>query len=161
MSTNTDKDSNINLFVFLVSVVVEQGGVQPDEVKYLNDNFTETCSNFVTNRRQHTQLFKERYCDVNKMTVTVVGREMGCGQGLYLVGLTKPDVGKPLNRWKMCKLNMEATTEDKVEWCSYDCDCSGGCEQVMLLRWPNMALNTSWTLCDISEHCNGKMTLLD
>ncbi|KAK2159033.1 hypothetical protein LSH36_160g05008 [Paralvinella palmiformis] len=96
----------------------------------------------------------EAYCDVKRMTVTIVGQDMGCGQNLYIVGLTQPDIGKPLNRWKTCNQTWQKTNDDNVEWCSYDCDCSGVCEQVMLLRWPVTISESSWTLCDISEQCN-------
>ncbi|KAK2159366.1 hypothetical protein LSH36_154g06026 [Paralvinella palmiformis] len=75
---------------------------------------------------------------------------MGCCRNLYIVGLTRPDIGKLLNKWKTCTQTWQKTNDDNVEWCSYDCDC----EQVMLLRWPETISESSWTLCDISEQCN-------
>ena len=135
--------------------MVQEGGSHAEDIDMLRDSSPQTCSRFVSDKYQHTQLFKESYCNSDRMTVTVVGQDMGCGQDLYVVGLSAADVGKPLNRWKICKLTWNTTNADNMEWCSYDCDCSGGCEEVMLLRWPKPLSASTWTLCDISEHCNG------
>ena len=138
---------------------IEDRSIQPDDVTYLNDNSTFTCSNFVTNRQQYTQIFKESFCADDQMSVTVVGRQMTCDNGLYVVGLSPPDVGKPLNKWKRCQQTWHITTDDDIEWCSYDCHCSGQCEQTMLLRWPKTMTDNSWTLCDIIQHCGGRIIL--
>ena len=137
-------------------MTVEKRGLQPDDVTYLNDNLTLTCSNFITNRQQYTQIFKESFCACDHMHVTVVGRHMACDNGLYVAGLSPPDVGKPLNKWKRCQKTYERyTTSNALEWCLYDCHCSGRCEQTMLLRWPKTMTDNSWTLCDIIQHCVG------
>ncbi|KAK2139188.1 hypothetical protein LSH36_1957g00018 [Paralvinella palmiformis] len=66
------------------AVIIEDRSIQPDDVTYLNDNSTFTCSNFVTNRQQYTQIFKESFCADDQMSVTVVGRQMTCDNGLFL-----------------------------------------------------------------------------
>ena len=73
-----------------------------------------------------------------------------CGQNVYVVGLTVAGVNKSLNRWKACK-------QIGIEWGSYECHCSVGRKQVMLIEWPVTLTNLSWTLCDISEYCDGKI----
>ena len=112
----------------------------------------------MASERHYTQLFKESNCNEEEMTVTVIGRDMKCGQDLYVVGLTAADVNRSLNTWRTCKQLGQAITEDNTEWSSYECHCSGGCKQVMLLRWPKQISESSWTLCDITEQCYGKRT---
>jgi len=142
---------------FSLAVIVEEGGLQPDDVIHLNDNSTSTCSNFVTNRQQYTQIFKDSFCADDQMSVTLVGRQMACDNGLYVVGLSPPDVGKPQNIWKRCQQTRHITTDSDTEWCSYDCHCSGRCVQTMVLKWPQTMTDTSWTLCDIIQHCGGRI----
>ena len=149
--------SYTSVYFSFAPVMIERNGFQPDNIEYLRDNSIQTCTSFVAGNLQYTQLFKKTYCSADVMTVTLVGRDMKCGQDLSVVGLTAADVNKPFNRWKTCKQIWQATGDDGAEWCSYECDCSGGCKQVMLLRWPKMLSDYSWTLCDISEHCNGKI----
>ena len=147
----------VHIHNFSLLVLVDKRGLQIDDTKHISDNSTDTCATFLASKLQHTQVFKESYCNADRMAVTVVGRNMKCDEDLYVVGLTVTDVNKPLNRWKTCKHIWQATNDDNTEWCSYECDCSRGCEQVMLLRWPKTLSDSSWTLCDISEHCNGKI----
>ena len=139
--------------------MVERNGLQPDNIEHLRDNSIQTCASFVAGKFQYTQLFKETYCSVDVMTVTLVGRDMKCGQDFYVVGLTAADVNKTFNRWKTCKQTWQATGEDGSEWCSYECRCSGECKQVMLLRWPKQTSEGSWTLCDISAQNYSKRIL--
>ena len=135
--------------------MAEARGIQPDDVANLNDTSTLSCSKFVSDGTRYTQLFKQSYCNADHMSVTIVGLDMECEQDLYVVALSEDDVDKPLNRWKTCKVSWHTTSTDNKQWCSYDCECSRGCEQVMLLRWPKTPSASTWTLCDISEHCNG------
>ena len=121
----------------------------------LNDNSTHTCSAFVAHKPQMTQIFKPAVCTTDQMSVTLVGEQMKCGQNVYVVGLKGADVGKPFNTWKTCKPRWQETLDSGVEWCNYDCSCTGGCEQVMVSRRPQALVDSSWILCDITQYCNG------
>ena len=121
-------------------------------MKYLHDDSTHTCSVFVAVHHGHTQIFDQAVCATDQVSVTLVGKEMNCLQDIYLAGLTGSDVEKARNRWRAC----HTTTDNGVDWCSFHCQCSGRCEQVMVLRWPQTPAHSSWTLCDIYQHCNGK-----
>jgi len=91
------------------------------------------------------------------MSVTLVGQHMRCIDNVYVVGLTGSDVGRRINSWKRCRPSWQTGTDDNADWCHYDCTCAGGCEQTMVLRWPKMLTDRSWTLCDISYYCTGKI----
>ncbi|KAK2140293.1 hypothetical protein LSH36_1399g00034 [Paralvinella palmiformis] len=135
------------------AVIIEERGLQPDDVTPLNDNSTRTCSTFASTRPRHTQIFAQSVCSTDKMSITLVGQRMKCDNDLYVAGLAGPDVGKPLNKWQSCQRRWENTTDDGVEWCSFNCDCINGCDQIMVLRWPKILADTSWNLCDIIQSC--------
>lgn len=137
-------------------MIIEERGLQPDDVTPLNDNSTRTCSTFASTRRRHTQIFAQSVCSTDKMSITLVGQRMKCDNDLYVAGLAGSDVGKPLNKWQSCQRRWENTTDDGVEWCSFNCDCINGCDQIMVLRWPKILADTSWNLCDIIQSCTGK-----
>ncbi|KAK2145809.1 hypothetical protein LSH36_656g01083 [Paralvinella palmiformis] len=136
-------------------VVIKFHGLQPDNITNLNDDLIATCSRFATDKHQYTQIFKKVNCSNDRMSVTLIGQDMNCTDSIYVVGLTGSDAGKANNKWKTCLSRWQTTTDDNVDWCIYDCTCTGGCEELMVLRWPNILTSSSFTLCDISYHCNG------
>ena len=152
---------NINLTntkrLTLHTVVIKFHGLQPDNITNLNDDLIATCSRFATDKHQYTQIFKKVNCSNDRMSVTLIGQDMNCTDSIYVVGLTGSDAGKANNKWKTCLSRWQTTTDDNVDWCIYDCTCTGGCEELMVLRWPNILTSSSFTLCDISYHCNGKI----
>ena len=131
-------------------------GLQPDNVARITDNSVNTCSEFVADTPLHTQMFEQAVCTADQMSVTLVGKGIKCESNIYVVGLKGADVGKALNRWKRCKPRWQTTTNESVDWCIYDCHYLGGCEQIMLLRWPTSLTDSSWSLCEITLHCNGE-----
>ena len=126
----------------------------------LEDNSISTCSRFVADGHQYTQIFQQTTCTTDRMSVTLVGQDMKCVDNMYVVGLTGSEVGKANNKWKTCRPRWQTTTDDNLDWCIYDCICTGDCEQVMALRWPKKLADSSWTLCDIFYHCNGRSSYL-
>ncbi len=131
-------------------------GLQPSDAARITDNSIDTCSDFATDSPQYTQMFLQSNCSKDQMSVTLVGQDMKCDSNIYVVGLKGADVGKTLNKWKICKLRWQTTTSESVDWCFYECHCDGGCEQIMLLRWPKSLTDNSWRLCEIYQHCKGQ-----
>jgi len=151
--------SNNILLLAFPTVIIERHGLQPDNGTNLNDNSIATCSQFVTDGHQHTQIFQQTICTIDRMSVTLVGQDMKCVDNMYVAGLTGSDVGKAINKWKRCRPRRQTTTDDNLDWCIYECICTGNCEQVMALRWPKKLADSSWTLCDISYHCSGRISV--
>lgn len=147
--------SRHSFFFSLLVTTVDEDGLTPDDVTRINDESTKTCSVFKAERPIFTQLFQTTSCTADHMSVTLVGRDMTCDGHLFVVGLTEADVGKSMNTWTTCRRVWHASSPESVDWCIYDCKCTKGCEQVMVLRWPETVNDSSWTLCDISTHCNG------
>ena len=108
------------LFI-IYPVIIEEYGLQPDDVTCLNDNSSYTCSVFLEKNRPYTQIFEQAVCDNEQMSVTLMGNQMNCDENIYVVGLTESDVGKSVNRWK-------TSSENHAELCNYDCHCTGRCE---------------------------------
>ncbi|KAK2143023.1 hypothetical protein LSH36_886g00038 [Paralvinella palmiformis] len=108
-------------------VIIERHGLQPDNGTNLNDNSIATCSQFVTDGHQHTQIFQQTICTIDRMSVTLVGQDMKCVDNMYVAGLTGSDVGKAINKWKRCRPRRQTTTDDNLDWCIYECICTGYC----------------------------------
>ena len=113
-----------------IPVRVDENGLPPDDVTHLDDNSTETCSRFVPSKHQHTQICKQFKCHRDLVTVSVVGEDMNYGQDLYIFGLTATEAGKPVNK---CLFLWEITTGNRTERSCYDCGCSSGCKQVIII----------------------------
>ena len=139
------------------AIVVDENGVQTSNITMMYDDSAMTCATFTASKIQQTKMYKTSSCSADTLTVTTVGRVLGCDRDLYVVGMTSPDAGARRDRWTKCAPKWQATDQYNAEWCSFNCHCTGGCQQVMVAKWPKTLADSSWSLCDIRLNCDGRL----
>ena len=137
--------------------MVDGNGVQTSNITMLYDDSAMTCADFTASKIQQTKVYKTSSCPADTLTVTTVGQDLGCDRDLYVVWMTSPDAGARRDRWTKCAPTWQATDQYDAEWCSFNCHCTGGCQQVMVAKWPKTLADSSWSLCDIRLNCDGRV----
>jgi hypothetical protein len=138
------------------AVTVDQQGIQPDDITKLHDDSSLTCATFTASKTQQTKIYEPSTCSAGQLTITVVGNNLDCSR-LYVVGMTTPGEGARRDRWAKCTLTWQTIDQNSAEWCSFACLCTGGCQQVMVAKWPKTMAESSWTLCAIRQNCVGRL----
>ena len=114
--------------IYFLAVLVDESGVQTNNITMLYDDSAMTCAAFTASKMQQTKVYKTSSCSVDTLIVTIVGRDLGCYMDLYVVGMTSPEAGARRDRWAKCVPKWQAADQYSAEWCSFKCHCTGGCE---------------------------------
>ncbi|KAK2142427.1 hypothetical protein LSH36_956g00000, partial [Paralvinella palmiformis] len=118
----------------------EENGITIDREEYLVDDSTQTCAAFTINNAtlvpKPTNLRIQVPPDVvNNLTVTLIGTDLDCDHGFYVTPLSAAETDKWIGRWSRCSLSDTFSYEGK-EGCVFQCQCSGSCEEIQILKMP-------------------------
>ena len=129
----------------------DQASLIPDKVRFLSHESPDTCASFI-NHGEKPRRTKFRISgddvQVNRVNVTLIGTNMGCGHNLYVTPLSAAETEKWTGRWSVCQL-METSIYETKEKCTYDCPCSGSCKEIQILKQPSVMRDSSWSLCHL------------
>jgi len=131
----------------------DETGIVPENGRYLTDDSIETCTSFLLDEGrpipQYTMFRIEVVDDdADLVNVTIIGTNLSCGYNLHVTPLSSADTEKWTGRWTKCPLK-HAFAYGNKEKCFYQCQCSGGCEEIQVIKRPRTVEESEWTVCSI------------
>ncbi|KAK2146152.1 hypothetical protein LSH36_628g00017 [Paralvinella palmiformis] len=135
-------------------VSFDEVSIHPDNVEFLTDDSVDTCALFAigvdADVPKRTK-FRISISDIvtDQVIVAMIGINMGCDREFYVMPLSQNDTLKWKGCWSVCPL-MESTRSEDKDNCLFDCQCSGSCREIQLIRNPNSTQDSGWSVCDMS-----------
>lgn len=126
----------------------------PDNECYLTDNSIETCSMFNISIdapvpiRTKFRIQLPSYVE-GRVNVSLIGTNIRCDNSFFVTPLSEAETERWTGHWTTCPLRGTSIIGEK-ESCFYECRCSGGCEEIQIIRMPSSVVDSSWSLCDVS-----------
>jgi len=122
---------------------------------FLTDNSKDTCTLFkldddkaeVGKRTKFRISIPELVLD--EVAVSMIGSNMGCDRDLYLMPLSPNETLKWGGCWPICPL-IKSGRSGNEEKCRFECQCSGRCKEIQVIRKPYSIQDSSWSVCEMT-----------
>ncbi|KAK2167036.1 hypothetical protein LSH36_32g05073 [Paralvinella palmiformis] len=137
-----------------LQVRFEEHGIVPRDKTLLADDYPETCTVFTLDdydrsipRYTHFRIAVPNIA-VDEVNLTLRGANLSCGHNLYVTPLSAAETETWTGRWTKCPL-VESSVGEGNETCSYQCKCTGSCEEIQIIKIPLTTEESYWTMCHI------------
>jgi len=142
------------LLVGKLSIRFAEDSLMPKNETLIKDSYLDTCTTFQRrdNRSilQHTHFRIRKFAgQVGTINVTITGRQMGCGDGLYVTPLTLAQSTTWLGRWITCTL-LDLKHDLNQDRCYYYCNSPGYWKEIQVIKIPRTSEDYYWEICQIN-----------